>query len=257
MNFLFVFLNSSFASHHNYDPNAKPKETKPAETKAKETKSETKSDDSKKGADNPPKHEEEKTVEVEIEHHEIGKWTGVDKPRNPDDTMIATPMEKSETEKSPLDRCVDDETNLLIRQVGSQTLDPNGSLNQKEIEEVEKSQSLFGYCDVIVMGQEFCRMKKFKEDSVPSGTDLGIEKFEKAAGALDALKMWGQCDKAVLGAKFCKDYEHQWIITPTGFEKIEHETSVKSGDIRRFAPQPDFEVKDEPVRDFTINPNFN
>ncbi len=149
-----------------YNPNAKKKE-------------ESNKDD-KKSTENPPKHVDTSIKELpEIEHHEVGKWAGNDELKGPDEPMIATPFSKDGSELSPMEKCVTTEYTLLLKQIGSSTIDSNGAKNEAKEAAVADSLLKVGYCDEQILGHEFCLAKKFKEDSVVA-VDIQADRKEAA-----------------------------------------------------------------------------
>ncbi len=171
--------------------------------------------ENKKGADNPPKHDDDEDTRdtPEINHHDVGTWAGNDTPRDVNGPMIATPIERDAGYKSPMESCIEDAVDSLIKQIGSGTVDPNSSLDQKENAERFKSVTEFGYCNEALMGHEFCAQKNFKESST-SAVDVQAERNEQFEEAMNDLLSKGKCDAYILGSEICKKAEEKWLVNP-------------------------------------------
>lgn len=172
--------------------------------------------DYSKGASNPPTPHDEDShnlPEDKITHPGGDKWAGDDQPKNPN-TAIATPvLDTDSAAKTGMEKCVTNESKRLTDEMGRKSFDPNASTGDK----VEKSRAdsllKHGYCDVQVMGLEFCRAKKFKEDSVVA-VEIQEARKEAAASALATLKTTGQCDAVALGVEFCRKQRDKWKVNP-------------------------------------------
>ncbi|RYE57320.1 MAG: hypothetical protein EOP48_06060 [Sphingobacteriales bacterium] len=165
----------------------------------------------KKGAENPPQHEDDRTKNIpEIKSTHVGKMAGES---SIDVTGIATPAIEDLALQTPLEKCVDEQTKLLTDEMGKKTFDPNASAEDKVEADRAKTLTEHGYCDEQIFSREACAAKKFKEDSVVAVT-IQEDRKEAASQALERFATSGDCDASALGQDFCRKQIEKWLVNP-------------------------------------------
>jgi hypothetical protein len=213
-------------SNDSYDPNYKESNNSKDSSNTKQ--SEDTKDTSKKAKDSHDDHDHESDIDQPKDKSNDENSGDSDTPKK------STPIIDDLTQKTALERCIEKETKLLIDEIGKKTINPDAATDSHTDNQIANSLLQHGYCDEQVMGVEFCRVKRFKENSVVAVT-IREERKEAAAQALESFRQTGICDSNALGREFCKKERNKWEVTPKGFNDIKVDGKlvkpIKSGDL--------------------------
>ncbi|RZK05025.1 MAG: hypothetical protein EOO43_22155 [Flavobacterium sp.] len=149
------------------------------------------------------------TGSIKVEEKKEDKKT---EEKKKDDKAVTTTVDNDNFQLEWND-CIYEEQLKLFNEEGEKTIDPEAkSREEKRAEALEELKN--GYCDVAILGSDFCSGWQRELDSKKVVEEIDLSYPEKYRIAVTRLEMFGECDREVLSQAYCDKYFTDLSSTP-------------------------------------------